>query len=296
MFHSYIRAVIERGKLIFPEDFCVTKKAPEDENKKALDEIQASLGPYLWAGNYYNNPVSDELVEFREDWFLRFRYDDENAQNELKESFTVMSIDPATKDKETNDPTGWVVSKVAPSGYVRVVLAQPKKVRPNEMIEETFRLVSIYQPDVVMIETVSANILWIDLFTQKMKKDKTFFRLEEYDPGTKETKPAKIRKLIPYYARGQVLHAPGLTELERQLREFPRNANDDLIDALQAQIPYWTGKTVKVERPIEKYTSEWWDKLRSLNKPNGGTAEQKLFEEYRKLPNSQRIAIRKPNW
>lgn len=296
MFHAYIRAVVERGDLIFPEDFCVTKRTPEDENKKALDEIEASLGPYLWAGNYYNNPVSDELVEFRDEWMLRFNYTDEGVQDELAESFTVMSIDPATKDKQTNDPTGWVISKVAPSGFVRVVLAQARKVRPNEMIDETFRLVGIYNPDVVLVETVSANILWIDLFNQRMKKDKVYFRLEEYDPGTKETKPAKIRKLIPYYARGQMLHAPGLTELERQLREFPRNAKDDLIDALQAQIPYFTGKTLKTEKPVEKYTAEWWDKLRRLNRPNVGTAEQKLFDDYRKPLAQQRIAIRKPVW
>ncbi len=205
-----------------------------------------------------------------------------------------MSIDPATRLKETNDPTAFVITKVSRDGFVRVVEAKAVKLRPNEMIDEAFRLHEIWKPDVVQIETVSAQILWIDLFRQRMKKDKVLMRLEEYDPGTKETKAAKIRKLIPYYARGQVSHAPNLMELERQLLEFPRNAHDDLIDALQAQIPYWTGTATSTVKTSERGTEEWWDKLRAGNKKNG-SPDQKLFEEYRKRDKS-RIVVRKPTW
>lgn len=205
----------------------------------------------------------------------------------------IISIDPATRTNQSNDPTGIVVTKVNEDGFVYVVEASAKKLRPNELITEIFRLVDVYRPDVVVIETVSAQILWIDLLKQEMRKTQKHFRLEEYDPGTKETKSIKIRKLIPYYARGQVFHKPGLTELERQLREFPRNNNDDIIDALQAQIPYWKGVTIVKKTNLEKYTQNWWDELRSLNKSSSGTAESKLFEEYR---NKKSTTVRKPSW
>jgi phage terminase large subunit-like protein len=291
VFDCYIRAVVENGRLIFPEDFCEVRSQPGDDQKKELLEIQTQLGPYLYAGNYYNNPVADELVEFKQEWFRKFNYED--VAKEIVGAKTIMSIDPATKNKETNDPTGFVVSKVTVDGFVLVMEAKAVKLRPNEMIEEAFRLISIWKPDVVLIETVSAQILWIDLFKQYMAKHKIFVRLEEYNPGTKETKPAKIRKLIPYYARGQVRHAPHLMELERQLLEFPRNANDDLMDALQAQIPYWTGTTSSSNVPTVKYTEEWWDKLRAGSRKSAPN-NQKLFEEYQKRP--QRIAVRKPTW
>ncbi len=127
-----------------------------------------------------------------------------------------------------------------------------------------------------------------------MKRTNKRFRLEEYDPGTRETKSIKIRKLIPYYARGQVFHRPGMVELERQLREFPRNANDDIIDALQAQIPFWKGTTVVHKEKLEKYTQGWWDELRRCNKTHGSkNPADILFKEYqvKKPPTS-----RKPNW
>lgn len=292
MFSAYIRAVVERGELIFPEDFCLERKTAEDDNKKALDEIQAQLGPYLYAGNYHNNPVADDLVEFKDEWFSH--YDFAAVKEKLKTAKCIISIDPATRLKETNDPTGIIVTKIDEEGVVYVVDFRNKRYLPNELITEVFKLVDIYSPDKVIVETVSAQILWVDLFKQEMRKQGVHFALEEYDPGTKETKAAKIRKLIPYYARGQIMHKPGLTELERQLREFPRNNHDDLMDALQAQIPYWKGQTVVQVKKLEKYSQQWWDQLRARNKSTSGTAEEKLFEEYRKP--TRDVTVRKPNW
>lgn len=205
-----------------------------------------------------------------------------------------MSIDPATKDKQENDPSGIVVSKVTEDGAVYIVHAMGKKYLPNALVDEVFNLVSIYNPDVVSIETVSAQILWLDLFNYEMQKRGVRFRLEPYDPGTKVTKPVKIRKLIPFYARGQVFHKPGLTELEKQLREFPRNKNDDIIDALQAQCLYWKGRTISVKKQTVKYTAEWWDELRRINTGSGTTAEKNLFKEYGKP--TKPVTLRKPNW
>ncbi len=288
MFDVYIRAVVERGRLLFPEDFCFKREVPEDDNKKALDEIEGQLGPYLYAGNYYNNPVSDDLVEFKDEWFQEYKFEALKNTNKC-----IMSVDPATRTNQSNDPTGIAITKISEEGHVYVIEALAKKLRPNELIAEIFRLVDVYNPDVVIIETVSAQLLWVDLLNQEMKRTGKHFRLEQYDPGTKETKSIKIRKLIPYYARGQVFHKTGLTELERQLREFPRNNNDDLIDALQAQIPYWKGTVIVKHNNLEKYTQAWWDELRSRNKSASGSPTEKLFEEYKSKRSS---TVRKPNW
>lgn len=295
MFDCYIRAVRERGELIFPEDFCETRKTPEDDNKKALDDIEAQLGPYLYAGNYFNNPVADDLVEFKNEWFTEYDPSNATIKEKLKTAKCVISVDPATKNRETNDPTGIIVAKIDTDGYVYVIEAIAKKLLPNELIKEIFTLNEIYGPDLITFEVVSAEILWETAFEQEMRLRGTRFRFEKHEPGTKETKPAKIRRLIPYYARGQILHRPGLIELEKQLREFPRNRNDDLMDALQAQIGYWKGSIVTQPKKLVKYSHEWWEKLRSLNQGGSGTAEQKLFEEYKKNTNTGSI-VRKPTW
>ncbi len=291
MFDAYIRAVEEKGQLIFPEDFCFKREKPEDDDKKSLEEIESQLGPYLYSGNYYNNPVADDLIEFKDEWFHQYVH--EEVKDKLKTAKCIISVDPATKNKESNDPTGIIIAKVDQEGVVYIVDAKDKRLLPNELLDEIFSLVDIYSPDVVTFEVVSAEILWEDLFRQEMSRRSKHFRFEKHEPGTKESKPAKIRKLIPYYARGQVYHRPGLTELERQLREFPRNGHDDLMDALQAQIPYWRGTTVVQVKKLIKYSVQWWDELRKKNGHSADTPEKKLFDEYRK----QRPTItRKPSW
>ncbi len=291
MFDTYIRAVEEKGKLIFPEDFCYKRETPEDDEKKALEEIESQLGPYLYSGNYYNNPVSDDLIEFKEDWFHTYNFED--VRDKLKTAKCIISVDPATKNKESNDPTGIIVTKIDTEGIVYIVDARDKRLLPNQLIEEIFSLVDIYSPDVVTFEVVSAEILWEDLFMQEMKIRDKRFRFEKHEPGTKETKPAKIRKLIPYYARGQVYHKTGLNELERQLREFPRNNHDDLMDALQAQIPYWKGSVVVQHKKMIPYSAMWWEELRRRNKTNSNDPVVKLFSEYKDRPKS---ITRKPKW
>lgn len=293
MFDCYIRAVIEKDRLLFPEDFCLERKTEEDNNKKSLDEIQAQLGPYLFAGNYFNNPVADDLVEFKSDWFHEYKY--EEVKDKLKTAKCIISVDPATKNKETNDPTGIVITKITEDSTVYIIEAKQKKFLPNELVNEIFNLVDIYSPDVVTFEMVSSEILWEPLFVQEMKIRDKHFRFEKHEPGTKESKPIKIRKLIPYYARGQVYHKPGLIDLEKQLREFPRNTHDDIIDALQSQISYWRGTAVVQPTKLIKYSAKWWEELRKINKGSEGTAERKLFEEYKKAEQPN-IVVRKTSW
>ncbi len=288
MFDVYIRAVVEKDKILFPEDFCFTKATKEDEDKKALDEIQATLGPYLYAGNYYNNPVSDDLVEFKEEWFHPYNYED--VKDKLKSAKCIISVDPATKNKEANDPTGIIITKIDSDNTVYIIEAKAKKFLPNELLEEIFTLVDIYEPDVVTFEVVSSEILWEPLFIQEMKRRDKHFRFEKHEPGTKESKPIKIRKLIPHYARGQVMHKPGLIELEKQLREFPRNGHDDLIDALQAQITYWKGNHVTQSNKIEKYSAKWWDLLRKKNPSQTTTKISDIFEEFKNKPTQRKNA------
>src|SRR5690242_17185419 len=110
MFDVYIRAVLEKDRLLFPEDFCLEHKGPEDEDKKSLAEISSVLGPYLYAGNYFNNPVADDLVEFKNDWFHEYKY--EEVKDKLKTAKCIISVDPATKIQQSNDPTGIVITKV----------------------------------------------------------------------------------------------------------------------------------------------------------------------------------------
>ena len=125
-----------------------------------------------------------------------------------------------------------------------------------------FRLVDMYRVRKVLIETTAAQVLFLDLFRQEMVKRNKFFTIEEVKTTTKETKAMKIRGLVPYYANGMILHKPGLTVLEDQLLQFPRNTHDDVLDALSQQIGQWKSHpaAARQEDMAPHGSLNWWKK------------------------------------
>ncbi len=218
------------------------------------------LSPLEYAGQYLNDPVDDDIIEFKREWITRFDRTPDLAAKLRKGSVTI-SVDPAFRLKQTNDFSGIVVSNRTEDGLVYLLEAKQIKVNPSALVEEICRLADIYRPRKVLVESVAAQLLLLNLLQNKMRETGKFFVLEEVKPNTTETKAMRIRGLIRYYANGQILHAPGLADLESQLLEFPRGIHDDIIDAL-AYLQYdWKSFAPKKERKEEgAYTWDWWSK------------------------------------
>lgn len=233
---------------------------------ESLETLKRVMSPLEFAGQYYNDPVDDDIVEFKRDWITKIERTPELLK-ELAQVDAVMSIDPAFRQKQTNDFSGIVVTKRHPSGLIYVLEAKQLKVNPDKLIEEIFRLAAIYKPRKVMIETVAAQMLMMNLLRNKMHELNFYFTIEEFKPSTTETKAMRIRGLIPYYANGQVVHASGLVDLEAQLLEFPRGIHDDIIDALASQQYAWkVGPARKAAQSEAPYTWNWWNKRPQMGK------------------------------
>jgi predicted phage terminase large subunit-like protein len=193
----------------------------------------------------------------------------------LQESPKTLSVDPAFRLNQTNDFSGLVVVARGKDGFIYILEAKQLKVNPSQLIEEIFRLVDAYKPTKVLVETVAAQIMLLDLLRNKMRDTGKFFTIEETKTSTNETKTMRIRGLIPYYANGQILHANGLSDLEGQLLEFPRGIHDDVIDALSAHQHDW--KVIKTERQREQekpYTWNWWNKQPIMHSKRSSSMKQ----------------------
>jgi len=240
--------------------FFETGEEAEDRGKdlRSLEFLRQQKGPYEFGCQYLNDPVDDSSIEFKREWFRRFQYDEETTHL-LKDAQCILSIDPAFKLKETHDQTGFLVSKPTSQG-VYILEALGLKLNVDQLIDKVFELVEIYNPYKVKVETVAAQILLADALRKEMTKRGKQFMLDEYHPGTTQTKATRIRKLIPFYANGQILHRRGLVDLEEQLVQFPRGRRDDIIDSLAAQVDDWGVHTSTVKPPIKEYTWKWWHK------------------------------------
>ncbi len=271
-FAVYLRKAVEGGKVIFPGDpkiygFCQTcAEHTYGQKLKCLECLRKSKSAHSFSAQYFNDPVDSEAVEIKTEWIRRYEYNDQTIKI-LGEVRGVLSIDPAVRLKETNDYTGMVVTKTAPNRLIYVVEAFQKRLSPSDLINETFRLVQIYNISKVLLETTASQILFLDLFKQEMVKRNKFFTIEEVKSSTSETKAMRIRGLVPYYANGMILHKPGLIDLEDQLLQFPRNTHDDIIDALSHQAKYWkaqpAGQVFKNPAPFG--SMNWWKKQNSTD-------------------------------
>lgn len=279
-----IRKIIEDGKITFPEAFCIT----EVERIEALDKgiklesverlKNSTKGKFY--GQYLNDPMDDALLEFKREWFQPFSIQPgSQLANEFPIAPVLISLDPAFRMRQSNDDSGIVVTKTLSDNNVYVIEAKGIKVNPQMLIEEIFRLVDKYvHVDKVLIETVTSQIMLMDLLQAEMRKRGKFFIVQEVKPDTNETKVARIRGLIPHYSNRRVFHAPGLYSLEEQLMEFPRGQHDDIIDALSYQVKFWRPFNIAEQHKDFPEGSYGWWKRKATTKP---TVLGKLFKDLR---------------
>lgn len=279
-FAVYLRQAVEDGKVIFPGNpkvygFCqFCTEHSYGQKLKCLECLRKSKSAHSFSAQYFNDPVDSEAVELKTDWIRRYQFTDELVRR-LQQTRGIMSIDPAVSLKETNDYTGLVVTKITSDKLIYIVEARQQRLSSNDLIKEVFKMVDMYQISKVLLETTSAQILFLDLFKAEMVRQNKFFTIEEVRSSTKETKAMRIRGLIPFYANGMILHKPGLTDLEDQLMQFPRNTHDDIIDALSQQVPFWKalpGAPVRRD-PAPHGSLNWWKKQNSSSQDRF----QKLF-------------------
>lgn len=270
----YLRKAIEGGKPVFPEAFVLTDaELQEAKNRsstvklESLEYLKKDNGPWRWAGQYQNDPVDQDSVEFKTAWFHPIVFN-EGLTNNLASARTILSLDPAFRLKQHNDFSGLVLSKTTKDNNVYLLEAKQIKVNPALLIDEVFRLYDIYKFSTLIVETAQAQLLMLDLLRDAMKKRNVFFMTEEVSPGSTDNKTARIRGLIPHYAAGRIHHVEGLIDLEAQLTEFPRNNHDDIIDALAWQIPFWKvpgSESVSVKKEV---VGDWnWWKKQAHKKP-----------------------------
>lgn len=268
----YARKAVENGKVIFPKKFCLLSSEKGDRKVESIEQLKLDLLPSEFAALYLNDPVDSDAIEFKPAWFQPWVKTFEGPVA------TIMSIDPAFRLKQTNDFTGITISKIRQDGSVVVVEAQQKKLNANDLINHLFVLVEIYKPDRVILETVAAQIVLLDLIHNKMKETGKWFVVEEAKLDTSETKAMRIRSLIPFYANQRIFHVPGLKELENQLLEFPRGLHDDIIDSLAHQVKFWKAVNQLASTPkIQHGSLAWWKSL--VKKPQSNN--EKLFSDFR---------------
>ena len=183
----------------------------------------------IWYREMLCEARSPDAQRFRRDMF---RYYDPHTLR--RESMSVyMTVDLASSKADSADYSVCCVVGVTPEGMWQVLDCWYGRVTPVEHMDEIFRMVSKWRPQVVGIEKVQYQAAMLAFLEKEMPRRNIFFTVKPLIAATH--KESRIDVLQPRFAVGGVWFPAGagwLAEMEGELLAFPAGAHDDLIDAL----------------------------------------------------------------
>ena len=181
--------------------------------------------PIVFSTQYQQNPVNKETQEFHEEWFKYYNDEQRPAKWRI---FTV--CDPAFSKKDSADNTA-IMTGLFDGMDMYILEYTAGKYNPAELIDKLIYHKNKWNPEKIGIEAFQAQqMIWFNLKAELTRRWQ-YANIEEI----RQTwdKELKIRWLIPLYRNWHIFHKIGMTELEFELKRFPRGKHDDIIDAEQ---------------------------------------------------------------
>jgi len=220
----YEGAVKADGTLFFPERL----------NKDTLKALRKTMGPYKYANQYLNLTIPDEDQDFKKSWLRGYREIPEKV-------YTFAFIDPAISLGDGADYTATVVVDVDSDRNWYVRMAYRQRITATDTVRWIFKVFKEFKPMILGIEDVAYQASLLHFMQEEMIKSgvmvplKGIKRTTAQKDGTKRdnnSKPFRIRSLVPRFEMGKILINQGLDDFIMEYTTFPRGAHDDLLDAL----------------------------------------------------------------
>jgi predicted phage terminase large subunit-like protein len=153
---------------------------------------------------------------------------------------TIDPVPPPSQQRKKGDYAAFVVTGVVPGGKVYVLEAYQGKPNLVEAAELLLAMLDRWQAKGVGIETAAGQRTYklaIDRIC-RIEKNRTvpWVMLET---SSRTSKEQRIRGLVPWVARGDLVMRRSMSDLMQQMLRFPKAKHDDLLDALAYGPQLW---------------------------------------------------------
>lgn len=207
----------------------------EQHTKESLANIQAQQGSYIFATQYFLDPVPEDQQEFKRAWLQVYNDfpKDINGQNIQLEK--IIAVDPITakpttstsKDRGVVLVTGWDKRK-------NIFVLDYKlydRAKESELFDGIFQMCDKWGVDRVLWESVAYQLQGKYNLEEKALQHNRRLKVIEVKPGH-TNKDVRIRTMIPHFERGQFFIRYWMHELILELSRFPYGQTKDIIDTL----------------------------------------------------------------
>jgi predicted phage terminase large subunit-like protein len=222
-FDVYLRSARnEDGSLWFPERL----------SEEYLESERLFMGDYLFSCQYLNEPISAEDQKFKEKWIELCTVKPGTAPG--GECDTREYVDPAATDHNKSDDSAILVASLDQGGDLWVRQATTRKMSDEKMIGSMLDHYEAYGATALKCEAVSGFKL-IEPVLRRMADDRgTRVMFEQYEPGTKRSKTARIRSLFPLFQSGRIRIPEDQYDLLSEVRRYcgRQKDKDNLLDTL----------------------------------------------------------------
>lgn len=196
------------------------------------------MGTYIASAQLLQNPLLDKAMGFNPNWLRHYDF----LRNYQGWNFYIL-VDPASKKKRNNDYTVQVVIGLAPDNNYYLVDGVRDRMNLTERTKSLFKLVQQWKPIRVGYEEygMGCDIEHI----QYVQKEQNY-RFNIIPLGGQQSKPDRIRRLVPIFENGRFYMPHRLIYLTTDLKSmdfvhdlieeeystFPISAHDDMMDCI----------------------------------------------------------------
>ncbi len=210
---------------------------------KKLQAKKEEIGSINFEQEFMNNPLDETQQILKPNVFF-------DSFEDLKYNSidTIGFIDLAISEKQTADYTAICIGKkVIEDGRKKIKIVDCIKFRGDvhKQLEEVFRLHEIYKFDMFGVESVAYQKAFYQLLINESMKRKVVLPVT---PRTVDVdKIRKAKRLSVYFENGTVEFNRNLQRTLLEVRQFPKSAHDDEVDAVLGVVDLAiTGGSVEV--------------------------------------------------
>lgn len=234
---------------------------PQRYNEKMMRSMRANQPPRIWSALYQQNPVPDEGVYFKKEYF---KY--EPTPPEAYNRNVYQAWDFAIGERQQNDYTVGVTFIQDEADFLHLVEVVRFKADSFVIVEEMLDAAERWgsEPTAPLTLGVEDSQIWKairPLFEKRMSERGLYPPYEVLRPLT--DKMARARPLQGRLQQGRIYfpsEKPWAAEVEKELLRFPAGAHDDIVDAMSWAVHLAVGKSPR-QRARKKAPASWRDKL-----------------------------------
>lgn len=213
----YDKAIRDDGSLLFPQKLSL----------EFLDRQRKIQGSYIYAHQYQNEIIPSEDQDFKQEWLKYY--------SELpKRKHTFAFIDPAISLENHACYTAFCVVDVDVDNMWYLKVARRVRITATQTIKLIFDLHQIFKCNMIGVESVAYQEALMHFLDAEMRRRKINVPVHAIKRSPDQSKPVRIRSLVPRFEWQRILVKPGLAEFEDEYLKFPRGAYVDILDALSS--------------------------------------------------------------